>query len=241
MTDNRLSQTMHDVEDTLGQLAKVTVAIRNAGINSRVQKADASFNYDNPDIQALRQHLEILLLARPSEIGTLQARISSPEIILYSSTHEGVEFGSGSLDDISKRLIDANLRRRNRFLYAQRHAEKLSNTIPVRDSSRQVTTQSTIIPRSPIRSFSTEGQELKRHSSPVESATTATVIQDTITMPTQSVHYSTATVVSVTASRVEYPKPPSVNINQVIFQCPCCCQMLPISVSSGARWKYVFI
>jgi hypothetical protein len=50
-----------DVEENLNQLTRLTVAIRKAGTRFRLQKADSSFNPDDPQLILLSRHLEILL------------------------------------------------------------------------------------------------------------------------------------------------------------------------------------
>lgn len=228
---------MEDVQETLGQLTRVTIAIRKAGDKSHIQKADASFNNNNPQIRALRRHLEILLLAKPRESGTLEARVSNQGVVLYSSAFANVEINSNSLSKVMKRLIEANLKRRNLFLYAQMHADKLSSATQYQSSTNRVTLQirktlsgPSIIP--PAKREKSDASPLE-----IESATTATVVQDTIIMPAQHTMQPTSTVISATTSRVQYPKPPLFNRDQRVFQCPCCCQMLPISVSRSSQWK----
>lgn len=235
--DANVSKAMDDVQDTLGQLARVTIAIRKAGASSCWQKADASFDFNDPQSQALRRHLEILLLAKPSENGTLQARESRQGVILYSAVDRNVEIDSKSLSKITKRLIEANLRRRNRFLYAQLHAETLSNRVKAQDSESQDTLHTMKPSRSPILSVPAGRKDVKEEPVNVESTTTATAVQGMIIMPAHQTIKPVTTVISVTTSRIRYPNPPAVKMDQTIFQCPCCCQVLPIAASSGNLWK----
>ncbi|KAF3396453.1 hypothetical protein F1880_006928 [Penicillium rolfsii] len=104
---------MNKVEGSLNQLTRLTVAIRKAGTRSRLQKADSSFNPDNPQICSLRRHLEVLLLARPDENG--------------NSDYSEEQLDPAKLSPVRTQLVEANLKRRNRFLYAQQHAQKLDS------------------------------------------------------------------------------------------------------------------
>ncbi|GAT22687.1 hypothetical protein RIB2604_01601020 [Aspergillus luchuensis] len=115
-----------------GQLSRITTSIRKAGINARIQKADASYDPGHPQVEALKNHLQLLLLlpSRPRDIGTLQAETSSHGVLLVSSIDGTIVSEPRSLTVIQQRLIEANLKRRNRFLYAQRHAIKLSDREP---------------------------------------------------------------------------------------------------------------
>lgn len=103
-----------------------TISIRKAGANARIQKADSSYDSDHPQIKTLSHHLQLLLLAKPSQNGTLQARTSSEGLLVLSCTDDTSVVDSHALTAIQRRLVEANLKRRNRFLYAQRHAVKLS-------------------------------------------------------------------------------------------------------------------
>ncbi|KAL2813560.1 hypothetical protein BJX63DRAFT_421200 [Aspergillus granulosus] len=230
---SELSQAIQDVNDIMGQLSRITISIRKAGTNARIQKADASYDPNHPQIAALSQHLQLLLLVKPSKNGTLQARASSQGIQVLSCRDDTTVAGSYSLTAIQQRLIEANLKRRNRFLYAQRHAMKLSE----RD---QVPSISIPAPRKlaqpPVLSDLKKTTE--EHRVPkVHSATTATEVQDPIALPTQTSVQPATTVISAISSRVTYPRPPPLRCDQNVFQCPCCCQTLSTSMSRGSQWK----
>lgn len=93
---------MSDVEQILQQLAQLAVAIRKSGTSSRLQKADRFF--DPERFEGFRKHLELVLHARGGELGR---------------RFEDYQTHAEQLTEAQRRLTDANLRRRNRFLYAQ--------------------------------------------------------------------------------------------------------------------------
>lgn len=228
---------MQDVNDIIGQLSRITISIRKAGTNARIQKADASYDPDHPQIKALSQHLQLLLLVKPSKNGTLQARASSQGILVLSCRDDTAVVDSHSLTAIQKRLIEANLKRRNRFLYARRHAMKLSERDQILFTSNPVPRKSPLPPVFNVLKRTTEEHGVPK----LYSATTATEVQDPIALPTQASAQPATTVISAISSRVTYPRPPPLRSDQNVFQCPCCCQTLSTSMSRGSQWKYVLI
>lgn len=230
---------MQDVKSIIGQLSRIMTSIRKAGINARIQKADSSFDPSNPQVEALRNHLQLLLLlpSRPRYYGTLQAETSSHGVLLVSSIDGTIVSEPQSLTVIQRRLIEANLKRRNRFLYAQRHAIKLSDREPAPAKSIPTSrkTPQPLILNPNARS--TDEPKLPT----VYSTTTATEVQDPIPFPTRDSAQPATTIISAISSRVTYPKPPQLRPDQNVFQCPCCCQTLPASMSRGSQWKYVLI
>ncbi|GAQ45149.1 hypothetical protein AKAW_06169 [Aspergillus niger] len=228
-----LDQAMQDVKSIIGQLSRIMTSIRKAGINARFQKADSSFDPGHPQVKALRNHLQLLLLSRPRYNGTLQAETSSHGVLLVSSIDGTIVSEPRSLTVIQRRLLEANLKRRNRFLYAQRHAIKLSDREPAPAKSiptSRKTPQPLIL--NPI-ARSTDEPKLPT----VYSTTTATEVQDPVPFPTRDSAQPATTIISAISSRVTYPKPPQLRPDQNVFQCPCCCQTLPASMSRGSQWK----
>lgn len=221
------SSRMKDVEGSLNQLTRLTTAIRKAGIRSRLQKADSSIDPNDPRISSLRRHLECLVLVYPEEHGNS-----------YSSEQQ---LDTARLTPIQLRLIDANLRRRNRFLYAQKHAQKLGMDSEQPENMPSETFKLVKQGRSlNVGEADTPSQEEKmatKDSRQVQSTTTATLVDEPIVIPPKEVVRSTTTVVSVTSSRISYPRPPPIKDDQVLFTCPCCCLSLPIAMARGNQWK----
>ncbi|KAH7175220.1 hypothetical protein EDB81DRAFT_635356, partial [Dactylonectria macrodidyma] len=91
---------VHRVDSTIENLALIGVAIRRTGRASRRRRADARF--DLAEYHELRRHLECIIPLRSSKSGLKD------------------ELNLSSLTVVQKRLIKANLRRRHRFVIAQK-------------------------------------------------------------------------------------------------------------------------
>ncbi|KAK6347131.1 hypothetical protein TWF696_007210 [Orbilia brochopaga] len=221
-----------DVEETLSQIIRLTVAIRKAGSDARLKRADRSFDKQNPDIQELKTSLELFIHPRGIK-------------------EEG-------LNEIQTRLIEANLRRRHRFNYAKLHSKKLAR----RDTDLQVQSQpSKPVAGAPeIESQQPEETPIPRNmDSPEEAPNTSLQITDimplapalTVTTAASAIEGTliitehktvspprpAATVISRITSGITYPRPPPVSRFSSVFRCPCCCQSLPISFLERTQWK----
>ncbi|KAJ4328692.1 hypothetical protein N0V84_000883 [Fusarium piperis] len=93
------------IDSTIENLALIGVAIRRTGKASRRRRADTRF--DPEDYEELRQHLECVILLRPSKSGL-------PD-----------QLNPSTLTMVQKRLIEANLKRRHRFVIAQKRFRKV--------------------------------------------------------------------------------------------------------------------
>ncbi|KAK2022716.1 hypothetical protein LX32DRAFT_602292, partial [Colletotrichum zoysiae] len=102
-----LAEAKAEVEQIINHLTRVALAIRKSGTTSRLHKADRLFDPGNHG--KFRRHLELIVLARGRRDGSKDYHIDSE-----------------ALTDIQERLILANLRRRNRYTYAQKHVKKLA-------------------------------------------------------------------------------------------------------------------
>lgn len=225
-SEQPLASAKKDVEEVIDHLARLTVAIRKTGTISRFQKADRVFSPE--DHQSLQAHLEIVIRSRGTE-----------------GAWEGFQAGPNSLTGVQTRLIHANLRRRNRFLYAQRHAEKLAFEKPLPH----------IPPPQPVPSV-IRSTELKSHAltpsqrvpaqKPVTdsfhdlTATSASQVQEKIPhVPVRIASPSQAamTQITTTAAKISYPHPPKLQDGHNTFKCPCCCQTLPAMFQQSTQWK----
>lgn len=243
-TDESLGSLTNEVEISLNELVRIAVAIRRAGTKSRLVRADDSFDPDA--YKELHAHL----------IAVINLRASSPV---------------KGLDNIQVRLIMANLRRRNRFIYAQRHSEALGffdvpalasaqtrimgNTAKawqwisrVSQSSLQTGTSILQKMRQTLEHATADAlQEVTRQESTTRvyaydsSAVTETSASGmsgyTPMQPTDTRSQGAATQMSVTTRKVEYPRPPVIAHDALVFKCPACCQSLPIMYAEGDRWK----
>ncbi|KAF4954705.1 hypothetical protein FSARC_12035 [Fusarium sarcochroum] len=113
-----LDAAKHEVEQVIDHLTRLGFAIRKSGITSRSQKADRLFEFE--DHHDLFRYLTVLILGRGSEEG-----------------REHYNVDPKTLSPIQERLAVANLRRRHRFLYAQKHAQKLASVTVTSNTESQ--------------------------------------------------------------------------------------------------------
>ncbi|KID65937.1 hypothetical protein MAN_05596, partial [Metarhizium hybridum] len=98
-----LGSAKSEADELLRQLRELTVAMKKSKPNPRLQKADTTFQ--PTEHGELRDYLARIVLAQGFEKG-----------------QQRCDVGHKSLTPVQDRLIMANLRRRHRFLFAQRDA-----------------------------------------------------------------------------------------------------------------------
>ncbi|KAK8079703.1 hypothetical protein PG997_007521 [Apiospora hydei] len=103
-----LNEVTKTVDLKLGRLVRTGVSICNTDNGSRLQEADSIFEPD--EHFELQSYLETLLLSQ------------RPHSVHYTYTPEALD--PSQLGEVQRRLIHANLRRRNMLIYTQKHAEK---------------------------------------------------------------------------------------------------------------------
>ncbi|KAL3481490.1 hypothetical protein BJX99DRAFT_148515 [Aspergillus californicus] len=234
-----VDEATQNVDSALQNLAFLAVAIRRTGRRSRLEKADQKF--DRQDHSELELLLNIVLLYRP---GANKANKGVLGRLKDFSTEERVlGLESNELSSSQERLLQTNLRRRNRFLQAQRHSKGLSflqrEVRNVSDrfeqsgsgTEKQVDTANRQSDPTPASSFPVE---------PTITTTSASIPQSKINaqgVQRRSSQVAMTTVTTLTAV-AQYPSPPKVNEGLTMFKCPCCCQTLPVEVATeGMRWK----
>lgn len=218
---------MQNVKMMLDQLARISVAVRRSGRRSRLQKADQRFKLE--EHEDLQKHLTAILLARPE----------------FSEA----QIDGSKLSDIQQRLIYCNLKRRNRFIYAQQHSKWLdpdhARFLPQAQSiggrplaGEEATTetpQSQLLITKPRPSYKTAD---KPGNPTLRTGTSASAVSDSLALPRALTPTPAAsTVLSSTVINVKYPKPPKTQKEARIFTCPCCCQTLPVALLEENRWK----
>jgi hypothetical protein len=229
-----LSEAMNSTELILDQLAKLAVAIRKSGAHARLQRADRSLELDQH--KALRDHLAIIVLSRPTKMG-----------------NPGGQLELNLLGGVQRRLIEANLRRRNRFLYAQRHSRRIGVVKALNEPIDLAVEQSATIegtkaaeapPEEPIPSRKLIEKARGRrtpHAVQTVTSTAASAAEGSIALPQkQTPSQGAMSQLSSIGSKIVYPHPPRLKKGVNIFKCPCCCQSLPTMFAKGGRWKYVF-
>ncbi|OTA57630.1 hypothetical protein K449DRAFT_131949 [Hypoxylon sp. EC38] len=224
-----LSSAKEKIEQILDNLLRLIVAIRKAGSGSRFRRADEL--YRPSDYLARRRYLELIIQTRLSLRGE-----KSPQVGYHNITTAQV------------RLIEANLRRRNRFLYFQTHSEKLSldRTISGQASNKRpgakpdATKLPTLAPssRDPVAptdpAVTPDPTPLLTDTNASELITKSGVSPTAVPTPS---HIAPSQVTSVVAGKVVYPQPPPLPTGHQSFKCPCCCQSLPTIFRDKKIWK----
>ena len=158
------------------------------------------------------------------------------------------------LDTVQKRLVNAGLRRRHRFVYAQAHAVKLgyvskqwetgpreetavdSSKSLVLNSKREETEDIAISERPRLL----QNTKTLSKNQKLLTDTTASVLDVPIRsqMPPAPASEKVMTEISNTASKTNYPLPTVLKADQITFRCPCCCLPLPSDITRNAqRWR----
>ncbi|KAM6534498.1 hypothetical protein FALCPG4_004132 [Fusarium falciforme] len=229
-----LEEALLDIESALGSLASLALAVRRTGKRSRLHKADRLFNEE--EHSELKQHLECIAVLRPGERGYSSHRLK-----------QKLE----ALTPVQRRLVVANLRRRNRFLQARRHSTGLKRRKPdlssisedaVNQAHQPIASPDLEIPIL-IHPVVEQPPKLPKNSdAPTVSGTSASVPESklrytdpALKKPEASTPRTEVTRITATA---HYPRPQLPDDNQHMFQCPCCYQTLPVQdVKTNARWR----
>lgn len=243
-----LQDIMTNIDSTIDTLAFIGVQVRRSGRKSRIRKADNSFDQNQGKYRNLRAHLACIVLARPTKEGRPEKEGKDIHSVDY--------FAKIKLSSIQERLIEANLRRRHRFIEAQRHSDRL------KDHSGSIAPP--VIPQQFIAISTT--QYSNQDVSPLQDKKIASVMkmqssppgpkkEDTHTIAPTSAsgldskwgglqekrkHGSTATRLTSTTAKMRYPQAHKLsNAEQKLAKCPCCCQAIPATELEGSRWRYI--
>lgn len=190
------------MEHILKQLSRLDVVILksdSAGSASRNQKADRVFKRE--DHEDLYKHLLVVVLSRGSQDGP-----------------QSYDIDPALLTPIQERLILSNLRRRNRFQYAQKQSQQ----------------ESLKIENQP------EVQGKTDRSSTILTATSASAFEPITPADFQQKpgsFQSAKSKVTLTAAKIEYPRLTPLKDGVKHFQCPCCYQVLPSMFHQGVHWE----
>ncbi|KAL3482142.1 hypothetical protein BJX99DRAFT_252856 [Aspergillus californicus] len=218
-----LSKAMDDVEDIVRQLVRIFIAIRRAGTQAREDRADRSFRAD--------RHTELSNLLKAIVFATTLA--SGSRIEGYACVNPLTM----PLTEIQSRLIQANLRRRHRFLYAEKRWKKqaIKHDPP---TVQQIRSNETVLEeRATVVEQKHHQQAPNSRVATVHAlaSTVPTITQNPIVIPQGS--QPSMTVASAVSTRISYPMPPEIQMDHDVFVCPCCYLTLPRSVAIGPRWR----
>ncbi|KEY75147.1 hypothetical protein S7711_01597 [Stachybotrys chartarum IBT 7711] len=250
-----------DVDSVIENLTILAVAIRSTGRVSRFRKADARL--DRAVVHEFEQYLEFMVLISPF----LEDNLRDPEL---RQLHKDKplwwgEAIKGRLSILQQRLIEANVVRRNRFIYAQRHSRKLAvrSKFPpllvdqqVKNAELSLEQEANVIEG---RETMVNPQDVTMESpfknilqkAPALSATSASALEQSNIIARfqrkQKVPMANSQITSI-AGTMEYPKlsypaqAPSHLSPLMAEKCPCCCEPLPEDVFQSHReWEYAHL
>jgi hypothetical protein len=226
---------MMGVDSLIGQLNSLGVAVRRAGKQQRLQKADSRLDIsEHSDLEAF---LKFWIQIQGRKHGDTAVAV-----------HD-------HLTPIQLRLIHVNLLRRNRFMYAQRHSQYLrttaevqQNSLPLLDESKGSLAQSSedevghshAVPTGqsagPSPNLLGQKEEPVKNRGPRADASTATKLVTATEILEKRLQGSESQMTS-TAAKIRYPYPPRIRPGVEFFRCPCCCQTLDRAIAEGPRWR----
>jgi hypothetical protein len=232
--DGPLEDALLDIDSALESLVSLSLAIRRTGRRSRLHKADRLFK---PEEHAeLKKHLEAIIALRPG---------SGP-----CSKDDEFQTKMQSLTPLQNHLITANLKRRNRFIQAQLHSLGLKKRIVGFELPVPETTQldNALAPSPENRmgeintppSAPTLETPIRPLSVPM-SVTSASIPESKLQykeLVSKSTESTPMTVITQITASARYPRPRISDNEQKVVQCPCCCQILPLSeAKNNSRWR----
>lgn len=258
-----LEQAIADTESILDHLIRLGMAIRTSGTVSRLRKADVnltirdyqhledehyehSHQVDIKDLRALKTHLMTILFAHPSQVVKDEPQDGGKPLDFTSDL--------GKLEEVHRRTIEqlifANLRRRNRFAYAKRHAEKLAareeasypegTTLATEESvlnptrnAEQVTGLEEVPKSTPEYkpALISPPMGLISETSPSKGTVDPRSLKQTA--PSQK----SMSRMSVSFEKLGWPHPPPVDEKRGSFRCPCCYQTLARRELGQRLWR----
>ncbi|KAH7191838.1 uncharacterized protein B0J16DRAFT_393889 [Fusarium flagelliforme] len=223
-----------DIDSTLESLVALALAIRRTGRKSRLHKTDCLFNPE--EHTELKQHLECIVILRPGMEGR-------------ESDHQ-YQLKVQSLSPLQRHLIEANLRRRNRFIQAQLHSVGLKSRASAVGQAHAWSYHQPLhepIDATTENKSASEAPSIAFPPRPDEHLQSRPVSVTTATYPSSKLHYSVdlqhktesspMTVITKITASARYPRP-RFGSNQTLVQCPCCCQMLSVAeVKNDKMWS----
>ncbi|KAK1853853.1 protein phosphatase [Colletotrichum chrysophilum] len=250
-----LEESKRNVDSAIRNLTLLAIAIRHTRRKTRRFKLDD--NSDSSALADLRKHLEYLILVDTTVFNDSTRQRHETQQLWWQDR------SSDSLTPLQQRLIEANLRRRQRFLAAQQdsdqisrqhisspiHAEEtMSSITSVLDKVQSPSMNEKNIASPPAPGISTrpEFQPSLLATSPEASTSFTTGLcidnesHDAETPQTQRSLIRTAT----DYPRLVMPRPQIEGDGHdnlhgtTVLKCPCCCETLPHSMlENESLWK----
>ncbi|KAM0260060.1 hypothetical protein ACHAQJ_002984 [Trichoderma viride] len=243
------------VDSSLENLALIAVAIRKTGMRSRLDRADGRFKSE--EHEELRDFLRIMCLRQRSrnEDHKDAGKKAEGDDFKFKklSTQECINtLKAFKLSDPQHRLIEVNLRRRNRFLRAQEHSEKLKarqneESAKGDDIKEGIDDEIELFSNMEALSLGSSKRVTMRDLGkrrilppPTIPETKASTAEGSFQVRKAKKMASQPAMTAITAltAAVQYPKAPDACQKSTMFKCPCCCQTLPAEFGTDKNlWK----
>ncbi|KAJ6017384.1 hypothetical protein N7451_000763 [Penicillium sp. IBT 35674x] len=227
-------EALGKIGSILRDLIAIGVAIRRSGRKFRLQKADASFDHNRDKYRDLQAHLAILVLSSPSE---------GPRTLVYQD-----RIDPSQLSPIQHRLVEANLRRRHRFMEMQRHSHLLKDptgTPPWEKIGHILTTMGPSSAQKVSGNPTVKPEHMKSTTTSIVQSNSMTVVETIASIPETGFRGlqrggrvgSTVTRITAITAAARYPRAKVSNSEHLSFKCPCCCHAIPIQEAEDNRFK----
>ncbi|KID72031.1 transcription factor Zn, C2H2, partial [Metarhizium brunneum ARSEF 3297] len=249
-----LEEARLSVEQLLGILANLGVAIRQSGAISRLGNADGTFQKHKHEYSSLMQHLTFILqlshLPRAKvPVGDGGATAEMIQVPIASDEQQG------PLRFEQQVLIDANAKRRHRFEFVRERRGELKMAVDPQDSApasspdsrlREGLSQSVPAPTGEIqyptmmaKAPSTEAVEKPPPRSQRSTATTNQLSELTADIPLDLLveELPAAAPPTAIALKADYPSPPKPSSDAAGLVCPYCNLTLPSETARAGQWK----
>lgn len=247
--DDSASEACDDVEALIKCLVDLGYLVKEAGRSSRFRRSDMTF--EKKQYTGLLKHLETVL--RSKAYLDDKAYLDGVEDIVQS-------FLSVRLSPGQYHLIEANLRRRHRFVCAQQRFNQYQTN--EQTSPKNVAAEAGLLQttrRSPLSSeqehtsrshadqtLTTDPPRQPKKVTFAPSTVDPEKLRGKVTRTGQNAARSDGSSIALTspmtsvAAEMSYPRPPAVSDdhNTQAFSCPCCYETLNVSIArSSALWK----
>ena len=236
---NAVEEALDKIDSMVHNLISIGVAIRRSGRKSRLQKADDSFERHREKYLDLRAHLACVIVSKPNK---------GPRTPCDSD-----HFATMVLPPIQNRLVEANLRRRHRFLEAQRHSHLLKDPTPTIHGHLSTEPGINEILSTLGTKLPSENQGIPKVEARLERAqaitaaridpiTTPGTIASTLETGFQGLQHkvqarSTVTCITKITAAARYPRAKTSGTKNFSFKCPCCCQAISTKEAEDSQFR----
>lgn len=245
-----LQEAKISVGELLDVLIDLGIAIRQAGMSSRITKADRALERQEDDspYPELVNHLRFLLslgkvprttpsTGEGSHITASQDRMAAFEDCIV-----------GKLPNEQQILLDTNIKRHHRFMHARERGAKLGLQSGPVDKASDLDDQTKPIQSRQIQALSTQHHMFKTNSKPegdakvAKSEKSAAQVSDfppEQTLDTAAVRARMGIQPTAIARRSDYPTAPNVKKGTKAVSCPYCFLTLSTCDISEGQWRSV--